>query len=79
MTRFDKVEPKEPWSAEKTKERIDVTMASVRELNTELNDVNSRLNELNVTRTTLCSKLSRKNKYINQLRKQLDEKGWVEL
>lgn len=71
--RFKQVVPHVPWSAEKTQARIDSTLADIKLLNQGINRINSQLNDLNHKREAFCVRAGRKSKYLNQLRKQLQE------
>lgn len=77
--KFQKLEPKEPWSAEKTQERIDKVLSEIKAMNQEINKINSQLRQTAFRKIVLQSRISDKSKYLNQLRKQKEEIGWTEV
>ena len=71
--KFAKVIPHEPWSKEKTQERIDLVMEDIRELNKHIEHLRNQISKHKGEIVTQSKRLSNKQKYINQLKKQLLE------
>lgn len=71
--KFRRPETYEPWSKEKTEERIDNVELEIKELNREENDINSTIAYWRTEKKIIQAKISNKQIYINQLKAQLNE------
>lgn len=71
MARFNKITPREPWTTEKTTERIMSTMDDIKTMNKEMNGIDSKINDLLNRKSIIKRKISRKNRYVHQLTIQL--------
>jgi hypothetical protein len=71
--RFDKVIPKENWTAEKTNQRIETVMSDIATFNRAMNKIDSQMNELKNRKGIIKKKVAYKWKYLKQLQKQLKE------
>jgi septal ring factor EnvC (AmiA/AmiB activator) len=71
--RFDKVIPKENWTAEKTNQRIETVMSDIATFNKSMNKIDSQINDLKNRKGIIKKKVAYKWKYLKQLQKQLKE------
>lgn len=71
--KFEKPEKYNTWSPEKTKERIEFVRGEIAAFNQELNKLDSHMNELRNQKRIISFKVSKKERYINQLKNQLLE------
>jgi ribA/ribD-fused uncharacterized protein len=69
---FIGVEPKVPWTKEQTEQRINETMARIADESRLLLFLDRQINNINDQKLMLRERISRGNKYLNQLKKQLD-------
>ena len=69
--KFEKVIPKEPWPNEKTQARIDKTMSDISAINKGIETHRKKISQCNHEIRVLSTRLSNKQRYINQLKKQL--------
>lgn len=71
--KFDKVEPKEKWSKQRTYQRISQTKRDVTNLNRKMNKLDGIINLAKSNKDAIRRRISNKNKYLKQLEKQLKE------
>lgn len=81
--KFQKPENFRKWTIDETDDQIRRVQFDVAEFNRDMNNINSKINTLNEQKRVIKNKISNKNKYINQLIKQikvqLQESEWKEL
>jgi chromosome segregation ATPase len=66
-------EPKVRWEAQKVYQRISLVKRDVSEINQEMNRIDGMLRDLVSRKWTLQRKVSKKAKYLNKLKEQLEE------
>lgn len=66
-------EPKVRWGAQKVYQRISLAKRDVSELNQEMNSIDGAIRNLVSRKWTLQRKISKKAKYLNQLKEQLEQ------
>lgn len=71
--KFEKVTPKEPWTKEKTEERMKEVMEAISQINRDIEINRKKINGLNSEIWKLSVRLSNRAKYYNQLKNQLKE------
>lgn len=71
--KFVRPESYSKWTPEQTKDRIEFIAGEIKAFNQELNNLNSRMNELKNQKRIIGNKVGNKVKYMNQLKRQLFE------
>lgn len=66
-------EPKVRWSTQKVYQRISIVKRDVSDINREMNRIDGAIRDLVNRKWALQRKVSKKGKYLNQLKEQLEE------
>ena len=69
--KFDKKEPKEIWTAKRTRDQILKVRAEVSEYHREMKQIDSDINVLKEKKKQIAYRMSNKDKYLHQLMNQL--------
>lgn len=77
--KFQKPENFTKWAKDDVYIKIVFTQNQVSDFNRQMNKINSKINALAEEKRVLKSRIANKNKYINQLKMQLDESDWEQL